>query len=266
MSTAVAAGPSKLGFMMEIAGAAALTALTRDVALVLVPPIADPEAALRAVPLDGALLVEPARDDPFLPLLSARAIPTVAIGAAHGQVAAHVDLHYPETADLLIAHLLDSGARRFPLMIGTSARRYYEAFEERYRARAAEIGMPPHVLRVDETRGEAAAAEALTAHLAAHPDLNGVLVPVDAQATGAMMALQTAGRDVPRTVRVATRYDGLRARSATPPLTAVDLDLDAVARAATGALLDLIDGLPVSPVIPSPAPRLIARASTGPTP
>jgi DNA-binding LacI/PurR family transcriptional regulator len=262
MATAVSAGPSKLGFMMEIAASAALTALTRNVALVLVPPIADPETALRSVPLDGALLVEPARDDPFLPLLAARGIPTVAIGAAYDPVSAYVDLNYEATADLLIGHLLGQGARNFPLLIGTSARRYYQVIETRYWQMAEQIGMTPVVLRVNETGGEAAAETALADYLAKGQDIDGLLVPVDALATGAMAALHRARRLVPGDVRVVTRYDGVRAQAATPPLTAIDLHLDDVARRATETLLDLIEGRPVPPIIPSPAPELRARASS----
>ncbi|WP_375796935.1 substrate-binding domain-containing protein [Alloyangia mangrovi] len=247
---------------MEIAGSAALTALSRNVALVLVPPIRDPEAALRNVPFDGALLVEPTRDDPFLALLAARDVPTVAIGEAHGAVSAHVDLNYAQTADLLIDHLLNVGSRNFPLLIGTGARRYYEVFEARYRQRAAQVGMTPAVLRIDEAEGEAGAARSVARHLAAHPETDGLLVPLDAQATGAMEALRQAGLSVPGEVRVATRYDGLRARAETPALTAVDLQLDTVAATATNALLDLVEGMECRAHFASPLPRLVVRGST----
>lgn len=262
MATGVAAGPSKLGFMMEVASSAAMAAVERNIALVLVPPIPEPEAALRTVPLDGALLIEPARNDPFLPLLAARGIPTVAIGAASGVVSAQVDLNYEATADLLIDHLLEVGSRDFPLMIGTSARRYFEVFEACYRARAAQIGMVPQVLRIDERLGEAGAAQILAQHLRARPGLDGILAPVDALATGAMVALREARRTVPGEVRVVTRYDGLRARSETPPLTAVDLHLETVARTATIALLELIEGREVAPVLASPLPHIVVRGST----
>ncbi|SOB93505.1 LacI family DNA-binding transcriptional regulator [Rhodobacter maris] len=264
MATGVAAGPSRLGFLMEIAAAAALAALERNVALVLVPPIPEPEAALRTVPLDGALLVEPARNDPFLPFLAARGIPTVSIGAAYGMVSAQVDLNYEATADLLIDHLLEMGARDFPLLIGTSARRYFEVFEARYRARAAQIGMVPQVLRIEERLGEAAAAQVMARHLLSRPGLDGVLAPVDALATGAMMALREARRAVPAEVRVVTRYDGLRARSEAPQLTAVDLHLDMVARHAAIALLELIEGRPVASIVPGPLPQIIVRGSSRP--
>ncbi|WP_172329456.1 LacI family DNA-binding transcriptional regulator [Mangrovicoccus sp. HB161399] len=266
MPTAVAAGPSKLGFMMEIAASAAMTALNRNVALVLVPPIAGPAEALRNVSFDGALLVEPAEDDPFLALLSSRAIPTVVIGEPPVAAGRHVELHYGATARLLVRHMLETGARAFPLMLGQSRRQSHAAFERVYLEEMAAAGLAPRVIRVDETGGEAAAAGAIRAELAAAPGLDGVLVPVDALATGVMAGLRAAGRRVPQDVRVATRYDGIRARTETPPLTAVDLHLDRVSEIATEALLDLIEGAPPAEIPLPPLPLLVPRASTLATP
>ena len=262
MPTAVAAGPSKLGFMMELAASAALTALTRDVALVLVPPIASPSDVLRNVPLDGALLVEPAEDDPFLDMLAARSIPCVGIGRPPLDEIPFVDLHYEETARLLTAHLMAAGARSFPLMIGKSRRRAYSDFERVYRAELERAGLAPRVLSVDETRGEIAAAQAIRAEIEANPALDGVLVPVDALASGVMSGLREIGRPVPQEVKVVTRYDGIRARTETPPLTAVDLHLDQVAEIATQALLDIVEGTQAGDIPAPRLPELVVRAST----
>lgn len=46
MPAAVAAGPSKLGFLMEVAASAAVAAMERNTALILVPPIENPMEAL----------------------------------------------------------------------------------------------------------------------------------------------------------------------------------------------------------------------------
>lgn len=80
MPAAVSAGSSRLGFLMEIAASAAIHALDYKSALVLVPPVADPAVALRHVAMDGAIVIEPQQDDPFLSLLEKRGIPVVVIG------------------------------------------------------------------------------------------------------------------------------------------------------------------------------------------
>ena len=58
MPFAVAAGPSRLGFLMEIAAAAAVTAFSRGISLCLVPPLG-PRDSLDALEVLGAIVVEP---------------------------------------------------------------------------------------------------------------------------------------------------------------------------------------------------------------
>lgn len=57
----IASGASKLGFMMEIALTAAIMALEKQHALILVPPGKNP---LDMVTFDAAILLEPAENDP----------------------------------------------------------------------------------------------------------------------------------------------------------------------------------------------------------
>src|SRR5881396_2568140 len=63
MPFAVAAGPSRLGFLMEVAAVAATAALTRGLALVLAPPLETAQLPLDVLDVDGALVVEPALQD-----------------------------------------------------------------------------------------------------------------------------------------------------------------------------------------------------------
>ncbi|KAA2314980.1 LacI family DNA-binding transcriptional regulator [Pseudooceanicola sediminis] len=264
MPSAVSAGTSRLGFMMEIAASAAIAAIEHNMALVLVPPLPDPEATLRNIPFDGALLIEPARDDPFLDLLRRRSTPVVAIGTPPDSTMAHVDLNYGATTELLIRHLHDSGARCFPLIIGASDRASYAVTEQAYRAHATQQGMRPQVIRVPEHRGEGGARDAICQALHENPGIDGVLVPVDALATGVMQGLRDLGRSVPGDVRVVTRYDGLRARSEVPALTAVDLHLDVVAGQAISLLLRVVAGTAgADEVVHAPPPALVTRPSSG---
>ena len=94
------------------------------------------------------------------------------------------------------------------------------------------------------------------------PRLDGLCVPVDAFAVGALRALREAGRRVPRDVVVATRYDGMRARTSQPPLTAVDLHLDQVGQAAIDLLLEHLRGETTRQMVEAPEPTLIERASS----
>lgn len=263
MPTAVAAGSSRLGFLMELAASAAITALDSNVALLLIPPIADPRAALASIAFDGAILVEPEAQDPYLALLAARDVPTVVIGPAE-ETPLSVTLDYAHMAGLLFDHLVDSGARRFPLIVGQSARASNIVFEQVYRDRCAALNLAPQVIALPEADGERGAERALTAHIAQLGAPDGVLVPIDAMATGVMTALRGAGLSVPDRVRVATRYDGLRARSETPALTALTLHLDRVADMATRLLVEAIETGTAEATLVAPAPELVVRGSTRP--
>ncbi|MEL6103058.1 MAG: LacI family DNA-binding transcriptional regulator, partial [Pseudomonadota bacterium] len=216
MPTGVAAGASKLGFLMELAASAAVTAMERNTSLVLVPPISDASQVLNSVAIDGALLLEPLQNDPVLDVMQRRGIPTVTIGAPVGQTCPYVALNYAAMATMLISHLVEKGARAFPLVIGQSPRSTNIVFEEVYRQQATLLGMAPVVLRVDEADAEANARRCIAQLIADAAPLDAILVPIDAMATGAMRALKDAGLTVPTDVGVATRYDGVRARSEDP--------------------------------------------------
>lgn len=262
MPPAVAAGPSKLGFLMEIAASAAVAAMEQNTALILVPPIENPVETLKTIAMDGALVVEPEENDPVLTRLIRAGIPTVCIGKPSGAEIPYVDLDYPAIAEMLIAHLLEAGATRFPLIVGASARPSNLAFKARYRAAAGRTGMPDTILEVPEAQAEAGAAAAVRGLIASGQAFDGVLVPTDAMATGVMQALRDHGLSVPGQVRVVTRYDGVRAQTESPPLTSVDLKLEAVAALATQRLVEIVTGTHSSAPVSCPAPTLIVRGST----
>ena len=79
-----------------------------------------------------------------------------------------------------------------------------------------------------------------------------------------MTELAALRRDVPDDVVVLTRYDGVRARTSSPQLTAVDLHLGTAAARAVDLLVELVGGsaAELSPVPPQPVPTLVVRASS----
>ncbi|WP_176206135.1 substrate-binding domain-containing protein, partial [Salmonella enterica] len=86
------------------------------------------------------------------------------------------------------------------------------------------------VYSLNESEGENAGYQAAQQLLQAHPDVDGVLVLIDTFASGAVRAFQEQAVAIPERMRVVTRYDGIRARESLPPLTAVNMHLDEVAR------------------------------------
>ncbi len=260
MPFAVAAGPSRLGFLMEIAAAAAVTAFSRGISLCLVPPLG-PRDSLEALEVDGAIVVEPERDDPVLDFFSDRGVNVVCIGRAPGRDdLPFVDLQSGATARLLLDHLF-SGGGRVGLITGQQRRNSYIEMEAAYAERIARAGASPIAIRVDERGGEQAAAEAAERLLRAEPSIAALCVPVDAFATGVLGAARALGRRVPEDLRLATRYDGMRARLATPALTAVDLHLDQVAAKAVDLLLSRLGQTITEQTVVSP-PSLVLRTSS----
>ncbi len=274
MPFAVAGGPSRLGFLMEVAAVAATAALDRNLALVLAPPMESGRVPMELLDVDGALVIEPSAGDPNMDYLLRRGLPVVAIGkpaeaagasgAAAGETALppYVDIHSGHTTRLLLEHLHAQGARRIAMMLGSAQRNSYVEGQAAYLAFAAAHGQAPLLSLVDEASGEAGGRDAALALLAGHPDIDAFCVPVDAFATGAVAAVLETGRRIPEDVMVATRYDGLRARTSVPPLTAVDLHLDEVAQQAIALLFDHLRGDTARRKVDGPEAQLVPRLSS----
>ncbi|MEU6945269.1 substrate-binding domain-containing protein [Streptomyces sp. NPDC046316] len=266
MPFAVAGGPSRLGFYMEVAAAAAESALVHDYALVLVPPVQS-GSALYSVDIDGAIVVEPDVDDVAVATLKERGLPYVALGrpVSPDQDVPYVDLRGGLVAELLLAHLREQGARQPALIVGSGSRHSSVDARAAFARVAEEEGWAPIVATAPESGGEQAGYDRCAALLAEHPGIDAVCALVDAFAVGAVRAVRDSGRSIPDDVMVVTRYDGLRARTCEPPLTAVDLHLDRAAAGAVELLLARLHGgsAEVGPEVTTvPEPRVIARASS----
>lgn len=261
MPFAVAAGPSRLGFLMEIAASAAVASLTRNLALCLVPPLAE-GARFDAVVPDGAILVEPREGDPMLAHFLSQGVPVVSIGCAPGRPDLPcVDLQSAAVTRCVLDHLESQGARKIGLVTGVQRRCSYLESEAEHAAFCAARGQVPVQMQLDEAGGEDLAEPAIVRLLRREPGLDALFVPVDAFATGAVRAAAALGRRVPQDLRLATRYNGLRARLADPPLTALDLHLEILADLAVGLLLTRMDSGAADSVT-APTAALIARPSS----
>ncbi|WP_432262219.1 LacI family DNA-binding transcriptional regulator [Cupriavidus sp. TMH.W2] len=266
MPFAVAGGTSRLGFMMEVAAIAAEAAMGRGLGVVLVPPLEGAGGLLDTLDIDGAVVIEPIAGDPHIARLRERGVSIVSIGREPltDTPVPCVDLQSALTGQLLLEHLHGHGRRQIGLMIGAAPRQSYVETERAYREFTQAMGLPCHIVKAAEEHGEAAGAEACAQLLAQMPALDALCAPVDAFAVGAMAHLQGLGKRVPDDVLVVTRYDGIRARSAQPPVTAVNLHLERVASLAVELLFAHLSGDRSRNVITGPAPELVVRASSTP--
>lgn len=264
MPFAVAGGPSRLGFLMEIAATATEAALRQGLAMVLVPPLDEAQDLLDSLDIDGAVIIEPVADDTQVERLRKRGVALVSIGRQPemNPPLAYIDLHGEETGELLLEHLYAQGARRIGLLIGSQPRHSYLDMNAAYQNFCAARGQIPIIEQADEAGGEAAGQAACLRMLEAHPDMDGLCVPVDAFAIGAVQALLQRKRRIPEDVKVATRYDGLRARQCDPPLTALNLHLEQVAALAIDLLFEQINGDGKRLRVAAPMASLVPRVST----
>ncbi len=150
---------------------------------------------------------------------------------------------------------------RIGLITGVERRNSYLETEAAYLRHAAVNGYEPVAVRIDECGGEEAAAEVAADLLRRMPDIAALCVPVDAFATGVLKAAKALNRPVPAGLRIATRYDGLRAKLASPPLTAVNLHLDQIAATAVDLLIAQLQNREAQPPVYLP-PELVPRASS----
>jgi DNA-binding LacI/PurR family transcriptional regulator len=262
MPFAIAGGRAQMGFLMEIAAAAAARALQSGIALILIPPLESGRPPLASLPIDGALVVEPEQGDEDVARLRGQGIPVVGLGRQPGAAAMpHVDLQSAAGTQVLLRHLQGQGCRRIALVVGRARRNSYPEAVEEYGRFVVEADMPSQIVRLDEAGGTNAAQTVIATLLETTPEIDGLCVMVDAFAVGAVQAAVELGRDIPASLKLATRYDGLLARECRPPLTALNLHLETVAALGVELLLDQIAGNPGAIRIPPP-PQLVPRASS----
>ncbi len=269
MSSAIAGGPARLGFFMEVAAAAAERALTHGYALVVIPPLGpDPKtssAALHGIAMDGLIVVEPAADDLLVAYARDERVPFVCVGRPPGVRPGEkwADLHAKDVADLLVRHVADQGVQQPVLMIGDKDRLSYRAALRELRRVAKEVGWDVVVERVPEAAGEEGARAALVELMGRRPGTDAIIAFVDAFATGVVHGLRQLDLRVPEDVIVVTRYDGVRAKTCVPPITAVSLELAAAAGRAVDLLVrqlgDEVDDPPTASIV---SPRIVERASS----
>ncbi|MEV7965568.1 substrate-binding domain-containing protein [Sphaerisporangium sp. NPDC088356] len=257
----VVGGSSRLGYLLDIAIAVAGSALKRGYSMVLTPPMAD-VSELDALDIDGAILLDPVENDPFAARLAGRGVRIVTIGDVEGVQSVGTVDRGVAGADVLIEHLIAQGCIHLLLIssiertaVATSVRAYAAAREARGDMRLTTLELP---LRDAEQE----AYRVVSGMLARGTDVDAVYAPIDLFAVGAGRALCEAGRRIPEDVRLVTHYNGLRAQTFEPPITALDLHLDRMAELAVMLLLDSLEGRADRTVLPAPRPDVIVRGST----
>lgn len=254
--------PEGVDYFMRFAGAAAVAALDHGYGLMLVRDPSAPDAPHIALALDGFVISDPVASDPVIDLLTGYGIPLVAVGR---------DIDRPEfrewVADSIgiravLAHLEGHGAQRIALVRGTDTNAWNSDNESEFREWAAESGLVPEVYLQDERAGEEGGRAVAEEMLAApRPLPDAVYCLTGRHAAGLQRRLQEEGITVPQDLMVVAGSDSEQTRNSAPPITSIDLQPEASARAAVEFLLARLDGddETAAPVVES---KLIVREST----
>ena len=175
----------------------------------------------------------------------------------------YVDIHQFDAATTLLSHLHQQAQGPIALIVGAQPRHTHRETERAYMALCEKSGFAPLLIRADEAGGEDAGFAAMRELAKRGKPFAGVLVSIDAFAFGASKAATSLGIEMPGQLRMATRYDGIYARECSPPLTALNLHLDEVARLGVDLLFDHILGRRDVTRVSGPAAALVRRASSG---
>jgi LacI family repressor for deo operon, udp, cdd, tsx, nupC, and nupG len=189
--------------------------------------------------------------------------PTVFIGEVDQQVGDHVWVDNTAATYEITRHLIERGHRRIAIMSvmrSETSRLRLKGF--RAALQAAGIPRDPMLEIDDGAWFPAGSAAALSRYLERHPLPEAIVCMTDSIAIGAISALWSLGHRVPDDVSV-VGYDNVAdGEFAVPPLTTVDFDKQAYARAA----LDLLEARIADPDRPiqriTMPHRLVVRGST----
>jgi DNA-binding LacI/PurR family transcriptional regulator len=252
-----------LDFYMRLASAAAAEAFSREQALMLLPP-AVVTTGLRALGLDGGIVVDPSPHDPRVSLLAGHGLPVVTIERDLGRpddpwyVAGETDASTRQVLD----HLRAQGARRICLLVPQSDWGWTAATLSAYDSWVREHDVPRLVVPVSMRSAEESAFQATGRLLAERTPPDAIFVAASRFIHGVQRAARDAGRRVPDELLIAAGVDSVHAREGDPPVTALDLHPERQAEAAVEMLLARLDG--GEPTAPRTIPvTLLQRASTG---
>ena len=211
--------------------------------------------------VDGAVVTSHHSDDVMNQQLVASGLPCVFIGRPLDLDAAHyVDMDNTLGARLATEHLVASGRRRIATITGPATMAPGLDRLTGWRAGLEQAGMATDAIAVGDftMRGGHLAMERLLEEV---PDLDAVFAASDLMASGAIAALQSAGRAVPGDVAVFGFDDLGVAESTDPPLSTVRHPVTEMAARAGALLVALLGGedIGTEPVLFNP--RLVLRES-----
>jgi DNA-binding LacI/PurR family transcriptional regulator len=232
-----------LDYYMRLASATTSAFFTRGEVVMLIPPAASGDD-LVPMPIDGAIVVDPHRKDPRLATVRRLDIPAVTIERNPIEpddpwcVASDTGHHI----DTLLDHLASEGAERIALLVPEGMGAWSKEERDAYRAWSRARHRECVTRSVSVHTATSSARRAVRSLLRARPAPDALVLGAERFVPGAMAAVAEAGLTAPADLLLAAAVDGNYARSASPPLTAVDLQPEEQAIAAARLLWSRLEG------------------------
>ncbi|QWF83709.1 LacI family DNA-binding transcriptional regulator [Amycolatopsis sp. CA-230715] len=242
----------------RLVGAVATEMLRHKTGLLHVPDINDSSAA--RVPMDGCIVAHPYGDDSVLTELLRRGVPVVTVeeDPSRPEFAWAVRLDYATVVTALLDHLREHGAERVALLTGSEDNAWNRRTREAYLAWCGE----PRVHTLSEGLTRADAAELVRPLLASRDRPDAVVVATSDFAALVTEVAGSLGLRVPEDLLIASLTDSEHSRLASPPITAMDLNHEGLAKQAVELMLGRLAGAaePTEALVLDPVLHL--RAST----
>lgn len=260
--TSTQAETLSLDIYMQQASSAARAAFAHDISLLLTPPIAT-EQELRALGVDGGIVCDPLRRDPWVGLFEALDLPVVTIERDLGRPEHrwYVRADNEENTRRLLDHLAEAGAMRIAMLTLDADIAWANECESAYRDWCASQHHAPLVVPTSARALENSAYRTACRLLDGTQRPDAIFASAERFASGVVRAAHERGLRIPDDLMVAAGIDSHDAREAAPPVTAVDVQPSLQGAAAAELLIARISGEEADTPLITPS-RLDFRAST----
>ena len=235
--------PPGVDYFLRFAGAAAVSALDHGLSLMQVADLVKGPVTPLAFSLDGYIVTDPVRDDPVVALLESRSIPYVTLGRDPGKPDASNWVASDDVDATLqaLTHLADQGARSIAFVGGQDDNSWNADAESAYRDWCARTGQPERMFRLGEGRGEDGGRE-LVPSLIADGVPDAIYSLTGRHAAGIQDGMRERGLEAPDDYLLACGTDADQTRTAHPPITAINLRPELLARDTVGLLASITRG------------------------
>jgi DNA-binding LacI/PurR family transcriptional regulator len=232
--------PPGVDYFLKFSGAAAICALDEGLSLMQVADLVRGPVTPLAFSLDGYIVTDPIVDDPVVALLEERNIPYVTLGRdlSRPHMTNWVASDDADATQQILEHFSEQGARSVAFVGGRDKNSWNADAERSYKQWCADHGVKERFFTLAEGEGEQG-GQAITPELVAEGVPDAILALTGRHAAGIQQAMRERGFIAPRDYLLACGTDAVQTRTAQPPITAIELHPERLARE-TVALLAAI--------------------------